>query len=92
MDNSSETSESQSIDINSININNYVPNDCESLPIDIDEIAIGGRESEREKVRRRDGVRKQGNDKSDREKGRKADTENDKEEMIAYQQTKRKTQ
>ena len=38
MDNSSETSESQSIDINSIKINNHVPNDCESLPIDIDEI------------------------------------------------------
>ena len=89
MDNSSETSESQSIDINSITINNYVPNDCESLPIDIDEIAIGGRESEREKMGERDGDRKQGNDKSDREKGRKADTENDKEEMIAYQQTKR---
>ena len=47
--------ESQSIDINSIKINNYVPNDCESLPIDIDEIAIGGRESEREKVGGRDG-------------------------------------
>ena len=38
MDNSSETSESQSIDINLIKINNHVPNDCESLPIDIDEI------------------------------------------------------
>ena len=92
VDNSSETSESQSIDINSIKINTYVPNDCESLPIDIDEIEIGGRESEREKMGERDGDRKQWNDKSDREKGRKADTENDKEEMIAYQQTKRKTQ
>ena len=79
VDNSSETSESQSIDINSIKINNHVPNDCESLPIDIDEIAIGGRESEREKVGERDGDRKQGNDKSGREKGRKADRENDKE-------------
>ena len=28
----------------------YVPNDCESLPINIDEIAIGRRESEREKM------------------------------------------
>ena len=46
VDNSSETSESQSIDINSIKINTYVPNDCESLPINIDEIAIGRRESE----------------------------------------------
>ena len=27
----------------SININNYVPNDCESLPIDIDEIATRGK-------------------------------------------------
>ena len=60
-------------------INTYVPNDCESLPINIDEIAIGRRESEREKMGERDGDRKQGNDKSDREKGRKADTENDKE-------------
>ena len=42
--NSSETSESQSIDINSIKINNHVPNDCESLPIDIDEISTRGRE------------------------------------------------
>ena len=79
VDNSSETSESQSIDINSIKINTYVPNDCESLPINIDEIAIGRRESEREKMGERDGDGKQGNDKSDREKGRKADTENDKE-------------
>ena len=79
VDNSSETSESQSIDINSIKINTYVPNDCESLPINIDEIAIGRRESEREKMGERDGDRKQGNDKSDREKRRKTDTENDKE-------------
>ena len=69
VDNSSETSESQSIDINSIKINNHVPNDCESLPIDIDEIAIGRRESEREKMGERDGDRKQGNDKSGKEKG-----------------------
>ena len=47
MDHSSETSESQSIDINSIKINNYIPNDCESLQIDIDEIATRGRENER---------------------------------------------
>jgi hypothetical protein len=79
VDNSSETSESQSIDINSIKINTYVPNDCESLQINIDEIAIGRRESEREKMGERDGDRKQGNDKSDREKRRKTDTENDKE-------------
>ena len=79
VDNSSETSESQSIDINSIKINNHVPNDCESLPIDIDEIATRGRESEREMVGERDRDRKQGNDKSGREKGRKADRENDKE-------------
>ena len=58
VDNNSETSESQSIDINSININNYVPNDCESLPIDIDEIATRGRESEREMVGERDRDRK----------------------------------
>ena len=45
---------SQSIDINSININNHVPNDCESLLIDIDEIATRGRESEREMVGERD--------------------------------------
>ena len=79
MDISSETSESQSIDINSIKINTYVTNDCESLPINIDEIAIGRRESEKEKMGERDGDRKQGNDKSDREKRRKTDTENDKE-------------
>ena len=79
VDNSSETSESQSIDINSIKINTYVPNDCESLQTNIDEIAIGRRESEKEKMGERDGDRKQGNDKSDREKSRKTDTENDKE-------------
>ena len=64
VDNSSETSESQSIDINSINTNNYVPNDCEFLPIDIDEIATRGRESEKEMVGERD--REQGNVKSGR--------------------------
>ena len=46
---SSETSESQSIDINAININNYVLNDCDSLSIDIDEIATRGREREKGK-------------------------------------------
>ena len=35
VDNNSGTSESQSIDINSINLNNHVPNDSESLPIEI---------------------------------------------------------
>ena len=79
MDNNSETSESQSIDINSININNYVPNDCESLPIDIDEIATRGRESEWEMVGERDRDRKQWNDKSGRAKKRKTDRENEKE-------------
>ena len=78
VDNSSETSESQSIDINSIKLNNHVPNDCESLPIDIDEIATRGRESEGEMVGERDKGRKQENDNNDREKGRKADSENDK--------------
>ena len=81
MDNNSETSESQSIDINSININNYVPNDCESLPIDIDEIATRGRESE-EMARERDRDRKQGNDKSGRAKKRKTDRENEKERVF----------
>ena len=79
VDNSSETSESQSIDINSIKINTYVPNDCESLQINIDEIARGRRDSEKETMGERDRARKQGNDKSDREKRRKTDTENDKE-------------
>ena len=32
-------SESQSIDINSINLNKHVPNDCESLPIEINHIS-----------------------------------------------------
>ena len=54
-----------------------VPNDCEFLPIDIDEIATRGRESEREMVGERD--REQGNDKSGREKERKTDRENEKE-------------
>ena len=49
VDNSSETSESQSIDINSIKINNHVFNDCESLPTDIDAISTWERESERER-------------------------------------------
>ena len=79
VDISSETSESQSIDINSIKINTYVPNDCESLQINIDEIARGRRDSEKEMMGERDRARKQGNDKSDREKRRKTDTENDKE-------------
>ena len=48
VDDNSETSESQSIDINVTNINNYVPNDCDSLPIDIDEIATKGQEIETE--------------------------------------------
>ena len=74
VDNSSETSESQSIDINSIKINTYVPNDCESLQINIDEIAIGRRESEREKMGERDGDRKQGNDKITNEKKKKPPT------------------
>jgi hypothetical protein len=39
VDNSSDISESQSIDINSINLNNYVSNDCESLPIDKNHIS-----------------------------------------------------
>ena len=33
-------SESQSIDINSINLNKHVPNDCESLPIEINHISV----------------------------------------------------
>ena len=35
VDNLSDVSESQSIDINSINLNKNVPNDCEFLPIEI---------------------------------------------------------
>ena len=77
-DNNSETSESQSIDINSININNHVPSDCESLSIDIDEIATRRRESEAEMVGERDKGGKQENDNNDREKGRRVDSENDK--------------
>jgi hypothetical protein len=79
VDNSSETSESQSIDINSININNHVPNDCESLSIDIDEIATRGRESEREMEGERDREKEQGNDESGREKEGKTGRENEKE-------------
>ena len=78
VDNSSETSESQSIDINSIKINNYVPNDCESLQIDIDKIATRGRKNEREMMRERDRDREQGNNKSGREKERKMDGGNEK--------------
>jgi hypothetical protein len=85
VDNSSETSESQSIDINSIKINNHVPNDCESLPIDIDEIATRRRESEREMVGERDRGRKQGSDKSSREKERKTDRENKKERETEWE-------
>ena len=48
VDDNSESSESQSIDINVTNINNYVSNDCDSLPIDIDEIATKGQEIETE--------------------------------------------
>jgi hypothetical protein len=79
VDNSSETSESQSIDINAININNYVLNDCDSLPIDIDEIATRGRESEREMEGERDKEREQGNDVNGREKEGKTDRENEEE-------------
>jgi hypothetical protein len=78
VENSSETSESQSIDIKSININNYVPNDCESLQIDIDEIATKGWENKREMMGERDRDREQGNDKSGREKERKSDGGNEK--------------
>jgi len=77
VDNSSETSESQSIDINSIKINNYVHNDCESLQIDIDEIETRGRENEREMVGERDRDMEQGNNKSGREKERKMDGGNE---------------
>ena len=77
VDNSSETSESQSIDINSIKINNYVHNDCEFLQIDIDEIATRGRENEREMVGERDRYREQGNNKSGRKKERKMDGGNE---------------
>ena len=40
IDNSSVVSESQSIDINSININNNVPNDCGSPSIEIHNISM----------------------------------------------------
>ena len=52
VDNSSETSESQSIDINSTTINNYVPNDCESLSIDVNDKC--GSEKRRQKERKRE--------------------------------------
>jgi hypothetical protein len=39
VDYSSGISESQSIDINSINLNNHVSNYCESLPIGINHIS-----------------------------------------------------
>ena len=77
VDHSSETSESQSIDINSIKINNYVHNDCEFLQIDIDEIATRGRENERKMVGERDRNREQGNNKSGRKKERKMDGGNE---------------
>ena len=77
VDNSSETSESQSIDINSIKINNYVHNDCESLQIDIDEIETRGRENGREMVGERDRDMEQGNNKSGREKEKKMDGGNE---------------
>ena len=40
VDNFSDVSESQPIDINSINLNKHVPNDCESLPIEINHISV----------------------------------------------------
>ena len=40
VDNSSDVSESQSIDINSININNHVSDDCESPSIEINNISL----------------------------------------------------
>ena len=40
VDNNSDASESQSIDIKSININNHVFDDCESLSIEINHISI----------------------------------------------------
>jgi hypothetical protein len=39
IDSSSDVSESHSIDINSINLNNHVSYDCESLPIEIKHIS-----------------------------------------------------
>ena len=78
VDNRSETSESQSIDINSININNHLPNDCKSLPIDIDEIATRGRESEREMTEK---MRRKGKEKRE---GKVREKVKMKKEMIAY--------
>ena len=78
VDNNSETSESQSIDINSIKINNHVPSDCESLSINIDELATSRRESEGEMVGVRNKSRQHTNDNNDKAKGKKADGENDK--------------
>ncbi len=40
VDHFSDVSEPQSIDINSINLNKHVPNDCESLPIEINHISV----------------------------------------------------
>ena len=39
VENRSDVNESQSIDINSINLNNHVSNDCESLPIEVNHIS-----------------------------------------------------
>jgi hypothetical protein len=39
VDNSSDVSESQSIDINSINFNNHASNDCKSPPIETNHIS-----------------------------------------------------
>jgi hypothetical protein len=40
VENFSDVSESQSIDINSIKLHEHVPNDCESLPIEINQISV----------------------------------------------------
>ena len=40
VDDSGDASESQSIDINSTNLNKHVPNDCESLLIEINQISV----------------------------------------------------
>ena len=40
IDNSSDVSESQSIDINSINFNNHISDDCESPSIEINHISL----------------------------------------------------
>ncbi len=76
VDNSSETSESQSIDINSITINNYVPNDCESLPIEVNDKC--GSEKRRQKERKEKRKRKEKREGTVREK------ETEKGEMTVY--------